>query len=1003
MGINLTPAQSETLEQGVNILIEAGAGSGKTTVFIQRFITLLAENPKLTADKLLGITYTNLAASELLLKLRETIVNDNHPALSNDAFKERLLDQLHLVPFMTIHGLCAQICKTFPFQGNIDPEFSICDELQSSLLTDRAISTTIASLSEVKHAHLLELLLVYSAKQLSSLLKQLLRQRLASAPHATAYINQADISHFMPSAENSSFSTKKAYLRLQSLSYVFLECTTNYQHIKKQENVLDYDDLILITLSILEDKHCLQTLQETYRYIMVDEFQDTDQYQWTIIQLLCDDFRPLEKDKLFLVGDVKQSIYSFRHADPSIFMSVFNKFKSSPYSTKVIHMSDNFRSRSHIIEFINTLFSALFHSDTEAIPYTPLVPFFKDPSTITIGLFEDYTSFKDEVSFISRWILLQLEAPNVSPSDIAILTRRKIHFDTIKSILNEYGIPVSVDIQMNFFRRDHILDLVHVIEFFISPHQPLSLFSILRSPLIGISEETLFCLNHTHKKLSLFDQLHYISTSDRIQSRIAHLKTALTLSKKLTVTQSLTQFLELLNSEDQSSKNLNEDQQLFLTLLDEWEETFLYNRIDLLTHLKHCIETNYTPPVKQTATEGIRLLTIHSAKGLEFPIVIIPELHHPFNFSKQASLLITKEGLGLHCSDLPERNEYKDYLLALQEDAILEEEKRLFYVACTRAKEHLLFTGNACPKKEKPSYLTFLNRFTPTDDTPIIRYSSIFKISKTKSQYSNTYPSKDEKLPPTTASSFPEDKLPCPAPLKPHLSVSQIEAYFRCPKHYWYDYLFQSFNKQQSSHLSIERGTLTHALIEEINKKPKQPPKPLIKSILTHANSRNDNNEDLHSFLETQLNNYMSSDLFREVQSHIFLSEKGFTFRFQELTIEGRFDLVIFEEKTVHIIDFKTDKPGTKNNYETQLLIYMLALSKLYPDYTLKASVYLTQNNTLKTIEWNDDIINTFSKSLASLITALTTKKFTPPKPDICEQCPLFKLDKHCNKKELSL
>ena len=322
MGINLTPAQQSTLEPHINLLVEAGAGSGKTTVFIQRFITLLYDNPDITPDRILGITYTNLAASELLLKLRTVVLNDQHPALSDVSFKERLLSQLHTVPFMTIHGLCSTICKQFPREAEVDPNVVICDTLQSSLLMDEAISDTLSVLSTEKSQTLRALLRVYSPSQLSSLSKQLLTQRMVTTPHAKHYL-ETTLAEHLPNEEDVTPSTHTAYTRLQHLCSFFLDCATHYQRLKQKNGMVDYDDLIINAMSVMEFPHCLNQLQETYRFIMVDEFQDTDQHQWTLIQRLCDSFSPFETDKLFLVGDVKQSIYSFRHADPEIFMSVF--------------------------------------------------------------------------------------------------------------------------------------------------------------------------------------------------------------------------------------------------------------------------------------------------------------------------------------------------------------------------------------------------------------------------------------------------------------------------------------------------------------------------------------------------------------------------------------------------------------------------------------------------------------------------------------------------------
>ena len=123
----------------------------------------------------------------------------------------------------------------------------------------------------------------------------------------------------------------------------------------------------------------------------------------------------------------------------------------------------------------------------------------------------------------------------------------------------------------------------------------------------------------------------------------------------------------------------------------------------------------------------------------------------------------------------------------------------------------------------------------------------------------------------------------------------------------------------------------------------------------------------------------------------------------EALLHEQRFDLVLFEETTVHVIDFKTDNPNTKATHKTQLLIYMLALSQLYPTYTIKASLYFTQSNRLSTLEWNDNDIQTFSNTLKTITTALYEKTFTAPDITTCNQCPLYNIDKTCPTKPIQL
>jgi len=984
MEIKLTDAQSECLDTSQNILVEAGAGSGKTTVFIQRFITLLATQPDVEIEQILGITYTTLAASELLLKLQDTIQHERHPALKHPEFKDKLAQSLHRVPFMTIHGLCSHICRKFPKEAQLDPEFSICDDLQTSVLIQDSIQQTLKELSQSKNSQLKKLLLVYSYTQLSSMLTELIKKRLVIQPIIEKYTAISDVQDLLVGIDDILPSTIQSWSLLKALLETYNATCIVFQQTKQSHGLLDYDDLILTATEILKHPTCLHELQKTFRYIMVDEFQDTDHYQWDIIQQLCDDFNPFHQRKLFLVGDIKQSIYSFRNADPGIFMSVFNLFKEGSHPTKVVHMSDNFRSQESLITTVNLIFQHLFSSSKLEVPYTPLSAAKSKEASLSLALLDDYSTFESEILFMRRWIQHIHTQHKVPLHNIAIITRRKTHFDAIKTGLEAANIPVSIESHSNFFRKSHILDITHVIECIISPFHALPLYTLLLSPIFSFTSERVYLETQRQPKKDLFEVYKAWDLNEKDHDKREKYIQFIETSKTHTITDSLESFYSTFSLESVYAEYQLRDIDVLLHLISQWEKTFDFNRRNLLLHLRHCIDTNMTPPNGSKHNEGVRLLTIHASKGLEFSAVILPELHQPFNMGKQSSLFITKEGIGISHAD---GNQYRDQLIKSYEDDLIDEEKRLFYVACTRAKDHLLLLGNATPKSDAPSYLQFL-RSVP-------HYTDSFTI------YATSHDLKDNPI--SFEKSQADEQLDAPLSLLPdtedlQLSVSQIDDFFSCPKKIYLQSLFKVLNPAGKQSLSLEKGTLTHRLLEEITKNPDQDHHVLIRNTLAEYNTPP--KEELTEFLDTQITQWKTSSLFTHIRKHIWLSEKGFSFRIGTLTIDGRFDLLFFEEDTAHVIDFKTGDAHS-DPYQTQLKTYMLALSSLYPNYAIKASLFFTQSQTIDTLEWNSTEMDQFKTQLHQLPSDIHQKMFKKPPKSTCDLCPLFQHDSQCPERSI--
>jgi len=570
----LTDTQKQALQLGQNIFVEAGAGSGKTTILVHRYLALLEHYSQCDSANIVVITFTRKAAEELKTRI------EKQASIS-----------LQQAPITTIHGFCAMTLKEFPFECDLFPHFGIW-EPADQLFWKKKIE---------------EEFLQNPPDSLQSVIDQALDDMSLEDFKKNLWQPSHPASHYL---------------------------VQQYQAKKQENGVLDYDDLIEKTILLLLDhQRILRLLQKRYAFIMVDEFQDTDEKQWQLVQLLCDEYDYLRAKKLFLVGDVKQSIYGFRGVNSQQFLRVMSEFEAHSFS-QVVRLGDNFRSQSLLIDWINQQFKPLFETADPVIEYTPLTSYRKE----TDGSFWVKEDSMDQlIDFIK-----DQEHRGIAFSEMAILGRRKKRFPEIEKALMAAHIPVVRNDTLS--EKEETWDLFALFCILLHPEDTLHWFRLSKRWNLFNPDTT-----HTAFQCSVpFSIEKWVFTAQ--YSGFAN--TLLTLGHFLSF-----------------SKDILYP---FIDILSKIETTT--SKHDLKERLKQFILSHSGIPLK---AEGIHLLSIHASKGLEFKSVILIEAGNPF-----------------YCPN-------KDLL-----PEVIEEEKRLLYVACTRAKDHLLIMGNP---SEKKSYLHFLD------------------------------------------------------------------------------------------------------------------------------------------------------------------------------------------------------------------------------------------------------------------------------------------------------
>ncbi|NOZ38957.1 MAG: UvrD-helicase domain-containing protein, partial [Planctomycetes bacterium] len=534
------------------------------------------------------------------------------------------------------------------------------------------------------------------------------------------------------------------------------EVSARYTDAKQQRNVLEFDDLLSRTEALLTDKRYPQVQQNLVRstqLLMVDEFQDTDPLQVAIVKALRGD--NWAEQGLFVVGDFKQSIYRFRGAEPR----VSSELRATLPAESRLSLTTNFRSQPAVLDFVNALFHDAFAEGYEPLSAhrpqlspTPAIEFLwaqpdanpqqsdNSKSRENKGdrrLGDAARARMQEARFIARRLAQLLDEgeplvvdtshssePTARPlqlGDIAILLRSLSDVALYEEAFREYGLDYYLAGGHAFYAQQEIYDVLHLLRAIASPVDDLSLAGVLRSPMFALADETLFWLAEQGGTLNggLFgDALpDELSPAERAKT----LRAATTLGElrqqkdRRLVAQLLSQAIAATGYDATLlTEFLGQRKWANVQKLIEQARTLDRTRPgDLngfVTQLSEFVLRAPKEPLAATRSEGdvIRIMTIHYAKGLEFPLVVVPDLDRPnFPGSRQP---VFDEQLGPLVPS-PEKQDLVGWDLHrfAEQEQEREERKRLLYVACTRAADYLLLSSSSADlQKPKSDWLKLL-------------------------------------------------------------------------------------------------------------------------------------------------------------------------------------------------------------------------------------------------------------------------------------------------------
>ncbi len=508
----------------------------------------------------------------------------------------------------------------------------------------------------------------------------------------------------------------------------FSEC---YESLKRQRHVLDFGDLEHKTLDLLlgPDRSgptaAALEVGRRFREVMVDEYQDSNGVQDAIFRALTG-----QRHNCFLVGDVKQSIYQFRQAEPGIFLEKYNAFgpaeTAQPGQGRMVQLNKNFRSGPEIIEAVNHVFRQCMSPQaggldygeaealTEGVPHR-LLP---DPA-VELWTLTGVAKAKTEPAFVASRIRQMLDEGTpiregdgfrpVTPEDIVILLR------SVRPVAGEYrqaleaaGIRCSTDADGNLLATPEIAALRALLQTVSNPRQDIPLLAALASPVFGFTADDLAKIRGGEKQGCFYDALlesgmpkakDFLSLLGRLRE-LARLGTLTELLERIFLETELDGIYAAGPGGDGAKENLRQ----FYLMAAEFEQGQLCTLERFLDHLDRMEEKG----VSRTAVQdpgAVRIMTIHSSKGLEFPVVFLCDLSRKFNISDtQDQLLCHKTlGLGVQIADEGRRIRYpslgKAAIAAQIRREVVSEEMRVLYVAMTRPKDRLIMTYAAASEK----------------------------------------------------------------------------------------------------------------------------------------------------------------------------------------------------------------------------------------------------------------------------------------------------------------
>ncbi len=838
-------------------------------------------------------------------------------------------------------------------------------------------------------------------------------------------------------------SEKELALFGKSFIKIFDYAANIYSKKKKQKGYLDFEDILLFTQKIIQNPEVKNFLSEKYRFIMIDEYQDTNELQYEIFMPILDG---LKSGNLFVVGDEKQSIYMFRNAELEIFDKTKNEIRADARGGPPLDLPHNFRMLPKLILFTNHIFKNLFRNTNpyfNEVAHNSLVCMKSEEEEGKVEILLAAEKNILESALIANKVLQLVRGigfPVYSFKNVAVLCRKRDSFADLEKSFIQQGIPYSIIGGKGFFQRQTIYDIYSYLSFLLNKDDDTSLIGILRSPFFNVSDLQLYGISLEEGK-SFYEKLNKASTRIINLGKIcevlaSNLKAAFGSNVSVLIRKILIEsgYWSVIAAKQNSSQEIANVEKL-LSLARKFSQKSFKSLYDFTVFLRESINGYEEEGQAQIVhdEDTVKILTIHQAKGLEFENVFIFGCNEKAQEdSAKAKSLGYDKNFGI-VTKIPVDQDYFNKYSAAPITVLynyiihrknLAENKRLLYVASTRAKENLFISATVLNEKIKSgSFLELFSEGLETDFKPnnisISDKVKFMKISGDRYNFSTKLKTLDIpisnhliELPETIKPQNQEKSISeifttkiKDIPKKEIISATKISMYSQCPVKYQLtyelgystiyklvknqlnDYEFNSNEDEELKPYAQLRGKLIHeALKDEL--KGNELKDFLQEKLLSNTTQvKETDKQNLFNSIRDDIDRLYSSDVYKQIaQPKNFRNEFEIYCEEGDHYLYGIIDKLLIEKEKLIIIDYKTDNISPQQiqsrtiDYLPQLKFYAYILSKLFNMYNRfeLRLLFLQQMNQPVVKEIYREELEVFGEELNRSIENIYSNKYEP-------------------------
>jgi DNA helicase-2/ATP-dependent DNA helicase PcrA len=961
-GLKLNPAQHRAITHGDGpLLVIAGAGTGKTRVITERIRHLLETDQSLLGENILGLTFTKKAAGEMKARVVKAV-------------GERGKD----VVLSTFHSFCETLLK------EVDPNRVALEQVDHWILLRR----NLARLKLDKFRRLAE-----PGQFLSDFIQFFSRcqDELVSSDHYQTFADQlaAELAAEKDFLDEDNCKERAEHVALQQ------EIARAYrasEEILREKRAVALNGLIAEAVTLLKsDCKKRRQLQERFKHILVDEFQDTNIAQLELLHLLSADRR-----NIVVVGDNDQAIYRFRGASFGSFKLFLQRFAnwqegqdSSPFR---VALMDNYRSTPNILRVA-----------TQAISMNEVSPEFpkkvlqsNKPEGEKIRVVE-LEAPEDEAA----WVADELQRHHAAGrrwKDFAVLYRQHAHRNHLVEELCLRKIPFVIS-KLSILEHPLVRDVLAYLHLIARPFDDIACARVLSAPAWHLSAPDLVRLAERagrKRTMALYDVLQSPQTNlpfEPSHAAIAKLLEFLVeqrkTSRRRTARDILGDLVEWLEVHPRASRQDRKYVNQLAQFMKDWEpKSETGGLAEFLEYLDYFQQAGGTLSLEDDAPgDAVQLMTVHGAKGLEFPHVFLLRVNfNAFPARNRAPLFEFPDRLMKE--ELPEG------------DFHIQEERRLFYVALTRAQDRLTITSLTEKKGKVPVFIEDLlmdpavQRRDLVQSAPRQKQASRPTAVPLPIPVSELFPVSEEppKIFSRIASWAEEFHPPTSEPLK--LSSSAVDNYRKCPQQYAFSYLW---SLKEGPRAALTFGSVMHTTIkrfvDQLKKGAKLPFAEVqhiyetewtsagFEDDYQEAEYKKDGLEQLRAFHATML----------EASPQILEQEKAFELPLaNDLILAGRMDQVnSLGRDDVEIVDYKTGKPRKDSDArkDLQLSIYALAAKEIFEWNPVRLVFHYLQTNQIQVTSRDSKQLDDAEKIVQEAAADIRAAQFPPNPGFVCRSC----------------